>query len=48
MSVIAIRGRRPVPRVRVIVNVVASFPEYTLRLGNVTSVTDTHKQTLSS
>ncbi len=46
MSAIAI-VRRLISRVRVIVNEEASFPEYTLQLGDVTSVTDgqTDRQT---
>ncbi len=41
---------RLVPRVRPIVSLVASVPEYLLQLGDVTSVTltHTHRQTLST
>ncbi len=37
---------RLVPRVRVMVNLVASFPEYVLHLGDVTSVTDRQTDTI--
>ncbi len=47
MSAIAIVSRRRLdPRVCVIVNVVASFPEYALQLGDVTSVTETRTDTI--
>ncbi len=44
MSAIVI-VRRLVSSVRVIVNLVASFPEYALQLGDVKSVTHTHTHT---
>ncbi len=46
MTMSAITIMRLVPRVRVIVNEVALFPECVLQLGDVTSVTDRQTDTV--